>query len=581
VDGRLTRAVSRDPLYEYVDAFMAELAAQGVRRVFVSPGSRSTPLALTAWARPDLATHVVLDERSAAFVALGSTKASGRPTALVCTSGTAAANYLPAVVEAHHGGVPLLVLTADRPPELRGWGAGQTIDQLHLYGRNVRWFAETPVPTEGDPAHARRLAARALAAATGPDPGPVHVNWPIRKPLEPVGGVGGSPGAAPIRLEGGAVDVTGPAERLAELVDLHERGVIVTGPLPTDGTTAAGIAALASASGWPVLADVASQLRCGGAGDAAVVSTAHHLLKAPAFAGAHPPEVIMRFGGTPISATVSAWIEASPGELVIVDGTGRWEEATFTFGRVLVAPPGPLAALAAQLIGDRRHDGDWRRSWTDADAAARAVLDDALGVGKFLSPQLVRAVGDCLPDAATLYLSNSLPVREAEMFLAASRTTVHVQVHRGANGIDGLTSAAAGAALDAPGPVVLLTGDLAVLHDIGGLVTAGQLGTPLTIVVPDNGGGGIFDHLPIAARGAAVGYTELFRTPHRVDLAALAGLPGVSHTRVDDRGDFTLAVGEALSSPTIDLIVVPIDADADLAEHERLGAAVISAVSGA
>ena len=569
----------RDPLYEYVDAFMAELAAQGVRRVVVSPGSRSTPLALTAWARPDLATHVVLDERSAAFVALGSAKASGRPTALVCTSGTAAANYLPAVVEAHHSAVPLLVLTADRPPELRGWGAGQTIDQVHLYGRNVRWFAETPVPTEGDPAHARRLAARAVAAATGSDPGPVHVNWPIRKPLEPVGNLSPQPAVPPVGLDGGAVDVTSAAERLADLVDRHERGVIVTGPLPTEGSTATALLALASVSGWPVLADVASQLRRGGAGDAAVVSTAHHLLKATAFTERHRPDVIARVGGTPVSATVSAWIETSPGELVLVDGAGRWEEPTFTFGEVLAAPPGPLAARTAELLGAHRHDSDWRRSWVDADATARAALENALGVGKFLAPQLVRALGDSLPDGATLYLSNSLPVRDAEMFLAATSTTVHVQVHRGANGIDGLTSAAAGAALDAPGPVVLLTGDLAVLHDIGGLVTAGQLGTPLTIVVPDNAGGGIFDHLPIAGRGEAVGYTELFRTPHRVDMAGLAALPGVVHTRVDDRGDFVLAVERALASRAIDLIEVPIDADADLAEHERLGAAVVAAVS--
>jgi 2-succinyl-5-enolpyruvyl-6-hydroxy-3-cyclohexene-1-carboxylate synthase len=570
-----------DPLYEYVDAFMAELAGHGVRRVFVSPGSRSTPLALTAWARPELDTHVVLDERSAAFVALGSAKASGRPTALVCTSGTAAANYLPAVVEAHHSGVPLLVLTADRPPELRGWGAGQTIDQLHLYGRNVRWFVETPVPTEGDPAHARRLAARAVATATGHDPGPVHVNWPIRKPLEPVGEVSPGPAGAPVRLGRGAVDVTGAAEQLAELVERHERGVIVTGPLPTDGSTAAALAALASASGWPVLADVASQLRCFDAGEATVVATAHHILKARAFTEEHRPDVVVRVGGTPISATVTSWIETSPAELVLVEGSGRWEEPTFTFGRVLAVPPAPLAARAAEVLTARSRDGRWRRSWIDADATARATLDHALAMGKFLSPQLVWALGDALPAGSTLYLSNSLPVREGEMFLPATATNVHVQVHRGANGIDGLTSAAAGAALDAPGPVVLLTGDLAVLHDIGGLVTAGQLGTPLTVVVPDNGGGGIFDHLPIASRGEAVGFSELFRTPHHVDLAGLAGLPGVTHTRVDDRDDFVHALGRALSSPMIDVIEVPIDAEADLAEHERLGAAVVAALSTA
>lgn len=576
-------ADAADPVYDALAACMAEVAAAGVRHVVVSPGSRSTPLTLSAWWQPAFTCEVVLDERVAAFRALGIGRATRRPAALICTSGTAAANYLPAVVEANHGGVPLLVLTADRPPELREWGAGQTIDQVHLFGRNVRWFAETPIPGDAPVAQLRRLAARAVAETMGDLPGPVHLNIPLREPLDPR-----DPPVAP-----GIAEIhrtvrdrrPGPAAVTAvtELVHRHERGVVLAGPADLEPAAARAVAELAAAAGWPVLADPLSGLRRGAHVPGGVVlGTGDHLLKVPAFADAHAPEVVLRLGGTPTSKPAKLWLEAHrPERVVLVGPPGRWDEPSFTATEVIVAEPGALAAAVLEHGVVRRPESGWLAAWRAADRAADAAIDAVLGDGPLLAPRVSRTLGDTLPAGAVLVVSSSMPVRDVDAFVRAGAVPLRVLANRGANGIDGVVSTAAGVATAGAGPTVALLGDLALLHDLGGLVAAAQDRTSLVVVVVDDAGGGIFSFLPVARHGEAVDFTALFRTPQAVDLAALEGLGGLRYEAVVDAAALARAVEIGLAAPGVTLVHVRVDALDNLAQHRAVTAAVAEAIAGA
>ncbi len=570
----------RHRTYEAMAAFMAELAGGGVSDVVVSPGSRSTPLTLTADATPGLRTWIQIDERSAGFFALGLAKSTRRPVALVCTSGTAAANYLPAVAEAYYSATPLIVLTADRPPELRGWGAGQTIDQVHLYGRHTRWFAELPVGDALDEPVARRSARRAVALASGTAPGPVHLNVPFREPLEPPDD--GVPTAVAGRaVPAGAVEQTlSPAEldRLAGLVEARPRGVIAAGPRDLDAGSVAAIARLSTAAGWPILADAASQLRRGPhVAECPVIATADHLLRTP-FAE-NRPDVVLRVGATPTSKAMRLWLEQHrPAEVVVLDPLGQWNEPSFTSTAVLPVDARALADPLADTLGGSGRTSDWLHSWSAADQAAGQAIDAVLDAAPLLEAGIARTVGDACPEATVVYASNSMPVRDLDGFLRPGTARLRVLVNRGANGIDGVTSSALGAAARSAVPVVALVGDLAVLHDLGGLLAAGRLGLDLTLIVPNNDGGGIFSFLPIAERSDAIDTHRLFHTPHGIDLSALAPLARLRHQRLHERDELAAAVAAAVEAPGVDLIEVPIDPQANVRQHREVLAAVAVAV---
>jgi 2-succinyl-5-enolpyruvyl-6-hydroxy-3-cyclohexene-1-carboxylate synthase len=567
-------------LYDYCGAFFAELAAQEVGPVFISPGSRSTPLTLCASLHPQLTTHVVLDERSAAFAALGAARATGRTSVLVCTSGTAAANYAPAVAEAHFSGVPLLVLTADRPPELWGWGAGQTIAQNHMYPGHTRWFAQVPVPSEAAPGHARRMASRAVAEASSPTgAGPVHLNWPIREPLEPPPGFVAPVLDTPISTTRSAA-ATPPEtmQRLTQLLAQHERGLFVVGPLLPGADTellVTNLPRLAASAGWPVLADAASQLRQ----SAEVLHHSDLVLKSPAvddlFASA---DVVVRFGATPVSKSLRLRLEATPPPVhLLVDPGRRWEDPSFTFTEHHAAQPGALvASAAADFIAPERSD-EWRTEWTASDAAAASAVDSIVNTEPLLQAGVSRTLGARLPASAVLYASNSMPVRDIEDFVGAAACEVHA--NRGANGIDGLTSSAAGVAATTGRPTVLLLGDLALLHDLGGLVTALQLGGSLTLVVPNNDGGGIFSHLPIASHPDEVSFERVFHTPHGLDLAAVVS--GIGNTRVHEASNaaaLATTLGNTLEQEGVDVVLIPVDHNADMDQRRRIQQAVNDAL---
>ena len=546
-----------DLAYRATARFWAELAACGIADVVVSPGSRSTPLAVTARNQEGLRVTVQLDERVAGFCALGMAKASGSPVAVVCTSGTAAANLLPAVVEAHYSGVPLVVCTADRPPELRDAGAGQTIDQVKLYGDHVRWYAETPCDLD-DPDYFARLAVRAATAAgAGPNLGPVHLNWPFRKPLEPQGPIPrfdasvGQP-IAPVRTL-----VEADVDAVRQLAG--RRGLIVSGALEVDDAGAAAIVAFAEAAGWPVVADAGSQLR--GRGPMVLDGAEWVLGRADLV-----PDVLVRIGGPPSNRAIIDFV-ASCGatDRLLVDPRRRWEDPSFGWTAALASDPVALLGAAAGQMASA--DDAWAVSWIEAAADAWDRVETALGVDELLEPLLAATLLRALPPEVTLYASSSMPVRDVTSFWPSDALPRRVLVNRGANGIDGVISSALGAALAMGQPVAALVGDVALLHDIGGLLAASLSGADLTVVVPNNGGGGIFSLLPLADGGSDVYFEELFHTPHGVSLGELANGMGINFHRVEQADELAVAIAKASG---VTVMEVPIDHDAAMKQRQQL-----------
>ncbi len=580
-----------EPVYETVAAFAARLAAQGITDAVISPGSRSTPLTLCFDAQPGIRTWIQLDERSAGFFALGLGRASGRPAVLVCTSGTAATNYLPAVVEASHAGVPMIVCTADRPPELRGWGSPQTIDQVGLYGTAVRWSIDLPPPDDTGTGAAVGWAETAVRSASGSDPGPVHLNWPLREPLEPVSNVP-APAASSEETGAAQVDENYGRDPLAELSQLagivaeYERGVVVAGPWPGGGLNrelrwAAEARRFAAWAGWPLVGEPVTHVRGsshpGEERPGCVVATADHLLADEILGDALRPDVAVLVGRTVTTKPVRLWLERTrPCHVVLIDPEDRWEHAVF---RLTGHVPASVEALSSITSGTaprgRGRDGGWLDTWSKLDRAARNALGGAIDDAPLLSARTARALVDALPADAVLVATNSLPVRDLDAYVFDTGP-VTCCANRGAAGIDGTASTALGiAAADPCGTVTLYTGDLALLHDLGGLAAAARLGLHLVAVCADNDGGEIFSLLPVADRVPAHDFERLFRTPHGVDLCGLHGFAGIRAGRVATATELSEAVSAAASArvPGVDLLVVDINRDDDVAQRRALTAA--------
>jgi len=563
-----------NPSTAFATVLVDELIRCGLREAVLAPGSRSAPLAMALHAAssvssgPDtgLRLHVRIDERSASFLALGLAKASGRPVAVVCTSGTAAAHFQAAVIEADEAGVPLLVLTADRPPELRGTGANQTIDQIKLYGTAVRWFCEAGVPEylPGQVAYWRSLAGRAWAHAAGHGdgfPGPVHLNLPLRDPLVPelAGPAGhaslgewrepldGRPAGQPwTRVNGSAASADRPALEL----DWTERGLIVAG----DGTAdPLALVRLAEQAGWPLLAEPSSGARHG----RTALGCYQFLLESADFRAARQPELIISAGRPGLSRGQLALLRdagRAGRHVVLLQGPGRWADpartATDVTGRVVLrgAPGGTGGAS----------ETGWLRSWLAADAAARSAADSALAAEDGLSePLLARDLGAALPPGALLWIASSLPVRDLDRHLTP-RPDLRVLASRGASGIDGMVSSAIGAALahqvTGGGPAAALLGDLALVHDTPGLLLGPAEPRPdLCLLVVNNDGGGIFSTLEQAAFPES--FERIFGTPHGTDIASLAAAAGLPYARLQRSAD----IPDVLALPGLRLAEVRTD----------------------
>ncbi|WP_144920522.1 2-succinyl-5-enolpyruvyl-6-hydroxy-3-cyclohexene-1-carboxylic-acid synthase [Halorubrum salsamenti] len=612
-------------------ALVGELVAAGVDAVVASPGSRSTPLTMAAARNDELRVFSQLDERSAAYFALGRARRTGEVTPLICTSGTAAANYHPAVMEASEARVPLLALTADRPPELRDSGANQTADQEKLYGDAVRFYKDLPEPASNDRAlrSLRTTVARAVGTAEGSDPGPVHLNVPFKKPLEPTR----VPDDVPVDLDptaesgrdGPYVGVTPGSpepgdeelQRLANELATTDRGLIVAGPADPPGLDAEAVTALSHATGFPILADPLSGVRFGGHTRVAPVIGAYDAYLSAAVAGEgdadaaddaagwNDPEIVLRLGASPTSKRLRKYLAATGADQYQVDPAGRWREAEFAATDLVVAEPSRLCARLSRLVVGGDGDADWRAQWEEADRAAREIhdregdaevsADDADDPLPFHEGDALRVVADALPDPATLFVSNSMPVRDLDRFVAPTTTSVTALGNRGVSGIDGIVSSALGAGSATTDDLTLVVGDLALYHDSNGLLALDRCDVDATVVLINNDGGGIFHALPIESFEPE--FTESFKTPHGIEFEPLADLHGLAYARIDARPDGgNVEPGDAHAASVADdlaeayakardadgshLIEVRADAESSHRTRERLEAAVERAVHG-
>jgi 2-succinyl-5-enolpyruvyl-6-hydroxy-3-cyclohexene-1-carboxylate synthase len=575
--------------YLLLRAFVDELARCGMRAACTSPGSRCAPLVLTLAREERLRCYSHVDERCAGFFALGLAKSSGLPVAVACTSGTAAAELLPAAIEAREARAPLLLLTADRPPELRENGAGQAIDQLKLYGGAAKWFCEvgTHDASEERVRWMRTLACRACWTALEGRPGVVHLNFPLREPLVsddeslPADATGRHEGRPYVRrppatVPDAGVDVEDGAW-LRELVAGSERGVVVAGRYERDTALGPAAAAFCAAAGWPLLADPLSGARRG----AAAIAHYDALLRDAGFSGSHSPDLVLRVGDLPVSKPLRTWL-AGLGDVrqVALDPESAWQDpASVLSDSLALEPAAALTGLAAPAA-----DPDWLAGWRSADErAAAAILGVLDGDAELGEPAVAAELGVLLPAEATLFVASSMPVRDVETFWPVRPDPPRVLCNRGANGIDGTVSSAFGVAADGRGPVVLLIGDVALAYDIGGLLAAGRLGLKVTVVLLDNGGGGIFDFLPVSRAAMALAddvYTRHVATPTGLDFARAAALYGLAHERVETVTAFRAALERALS-PDVGSSIVEVRSDraANVELHGRVWRAVSESLS--
>ncbi|MWG36829.1 2-succinyl-5-enolpyruvyl-6-hydroxy-3-cyclohexene-1-carboxylic-acid synthase [Halomarina oriensis] len=559
-----------------------ELAKAGVDTAVLAPGSRSTPLTVAFAAHDGIETVSQLDERSAAFFALGRAKRTGVPVPLVSTSGTALANVHPAVIEANQARVPMLLLTADRPRVLQDSGANQTIDQEKLYGDAVRHYRTLPEPAADD----RKLRAlrtalsRAVGTATGSHPGPVHLNCPFEKPLEP------TPVAGDVSDEflaehadvvkgrdGPWVEVTvgrmalsdDRRDRLARAVEDADRGLVVAGP--DSGLDSDALCGLALSTGFPVLADPLSGVRFGDHIDAGgVLVCGGYDSWLGAFGSTDPteaPDFVLRFGASPTSKPLRHYLRESGARQVVVDPAGGWREATFSATDLVTADPTRLAADLADRVD--REAG----AWHDRIAALEReywslVAED----GAWFEGAILRETVANLPDPATLFVSNSMPPRDLDRFGEPRGANVTALGNRGASGIDGIVSSALGAGHGTDDPLVLVVGDLAFYHDLNGLLACGRAAVDATVVLVNNDGGGIFRVLPIERFDPP--FTDYFRTPHGLEFSPVADLYGLEFVSTDTREGFLDAYRASLDSPGTQIVEVRTDSEASHRHRERL-----------
>lgn len=569
-------------LDRYVGTFVAALAASGVCHAVIAPGSRNTPLTLALTAEDSaIRPWLHLDERSAGYFALGIARQLGEPVAIVCTSGTAAANFLPAIVEARLSRVPLIVLTADRPPELRDSGAPQTIDQVRMFGSHAKWAVDMPL-AEDDPLldrYAATTAQRATALSLESPAGPVHLNFPFREPL-----VDELP-ATPVALPSAVYEVH-PARivpagdtvaRLAAQVG-GRRGLIVAGP-ESAGLPAEAIVALASLLDWPVVADPLSGLRTGDHDLSRVIDRADVLAREPAFTSQAMPEVVLRFGAAPTSKPLNLWLASIPAlDYVVVDDASAADAGLRdpdALASTVIRSDAALICEALLRVAPPAAEASWSATWTEANQAARGALSEAIdALDEPFEGQTAEALASAVPDGTTLVVGNSMPVRDIDTFFPNTPRELRLVGTRGASGIDGVVSTAAGAAAVA-GPVVLLIGDLSFFHDQNGLWPVLRHNLDLTVLLVNNDGGGIFEFLP---QQQLVGerFEPWWGTPHGLDFSHVVAQYGGRHELVE--GDLPAALAAAVGRPGLSVLELRTDRTRNLELHREVIAAATTAV---
>lgn len=564
----------------YANTFIDALIASGLRRVCLAPGSRHTPLVLAlARHRQDIEIYSHLDERSAAFFALGLAIGAGEPAAVVCSSGSAAANFFPAIVEAHQSRVPLIALTADRPPELRASGANQTIDQIKLYGDYADWFYDAPLP-EADPPpvalrNLRSLAARAYDLAAR-QRGVVHVNLPFRKPLEPDAADAelalGEPRRTPRRVQDSGKGESGLSSLLTDDL-LAVRGIIYFGHgscrserererLPP------WAAQLSRVSGFPILAEFTSNMR------SANTITAYESFMPSSALDFSQVEVLIRFGAPPLSKRMGDFLARNQlREHIYCSRAGEWADDSHSVTRHLTLNPADLNPREWEGFQPAPDSTNaWRERLARADRAARQIIAAEIECGAYFDGAVLHDVVDLLPAGGALFAGNSLPVRHLDQFGLGSEKPLFAFANRGASGIDGNVSTALGIGSARSGkPLAAVLGDITLYHDMNGLLAIKRCGVPLTIVLLNNGGGGIFHRLPI--RGFEPAFSDYFVTAHGLDFAHTAALYDLDYIRADDRASFRQAFSQSVGGTNSTLIEARTDAVADLKRRNEIMAA--------
>jgi len=562
---------NRDALTAYIASFVDELAQNKVRHAVVSPGSRSTPISLLLAEHPDIEVHLNVDERSAAFFALGLAKALGEPVAMICTSGTAAANYHPAIVEAYYARVPLLVLTADRPHELRYVGAPQAIDQIELYGKHVKWSVEMALPeqTAEMTNYARTVGARAVATAALSPAGPVHLNFPLREPLVP-----DMKKAKEYRQESSAVLIEDGVRTLAQshvkalastLIEA-KRGIIVVGELKDDSVGEA-IVALSEQLAFPILADPLSLLRSGTHKQEQIIETYDTFLRDDVAKEMLNPDLVLRFGAMPVSKALLLFLKKhhSAKHLVVDDGAGWREPAGLATNMIYSEISTFCSDMLNQLSGIR--DLTWLQRWQAVNTATKEALYSLRDDAELSEGKLFLLLNELMPTHSTLFVGNSMPIRDLDTFFFNNEKQIRTLANRGANGIDGVVSTALGVSTVSE-HTVLAIGDLSFYHDMNGLLAAKLQKQNMTILLINNDGGGIFSFLPQANEKE---YFELlFGTPHGLDFAHAAALYGAKYNKVKNWEEFGQVFTQSFTIPGLKIIEVSTERESNLVKHREL-----------
>ena len=565
----------------WASVLVEALVRAGVRRAVISPGSRSTPLTIALARNAAIEAIPVLDERSAEFFALGIAKVDLRPVGLVCTSGTAAANYMPAIVEAHESGVPLLAITADRPPELRASASGQTIDQQKLFGGYVGFFHELAVPQLelGQLRYLRQLVSHAVARTLAPQRGPVHLNVPFRDPLPPLADGGAAQAFAagvdwtrffdrldlPTETSSAVMPRGGGEAAVARSLIPEAHGLIVVGPnQPADvDAFVTGVGTLAKHLGWPVLADALSPVRQHASRVPHIVTTYDTILRHATTAERLEPEIVVCLGGWPTSKVLRGWLEKTDARGWLI--ADRFDNRDALHGRTTQVFA-DLSSLAA-LVPATTEPSSYERMWSRCEQRARAALDAWLAdTADLVEPRAAWSLSQRLPPLTPVFIANSMPIRDAEYVWPAGDRGLRPGCNRGANGIDGTLSTALGVAHASGRPTVLLTGDLALLHDTNGWLLLPKTRAALTVVLINNRGGGIFEHLPVAQFEPP--FEEFFATPQEVDFARLCAAYQVEHQLIRDWAHFDGLIG-SLPSAGVRVLELRTDRKRDAALRKR------------
>ncbi|MBS3976223.1 MAG: 2-succinyl-5-enolpyruvyl-6-hydroxy-3-cyclohexene-1-carboxylic-acid synthase [Syntrophomonadaceae bacterium] len=569
--------ISNDVITAYVAAFVDELARAGICDVIVSPGSRSAPMAILMAEHSQIKVWTQIDERSAGFFALGMAKAKREPVALLCTSGTAAANYYPAVIEACLSRIPLLVLTADRPHELRDVGAPQSIDQIGLYGKYAKWFVDVAIPDDNETMlhYIRTVAGRAVGTAIAGPAGVVHLNFPFREPLVPKLSLpnlwtGGRRKISPSYVKVQAGDRQLDLNQLQWFVDTLkgvQKGIIVCGPLD-DPQFAQEVTHLAARLQYPVLADPLSQVRSGSHPKEWIIDSYDSFLRNENVKKDLEPEIIIRFGAMPTSKAFLLYVQAHPNaRQIVIDKDSGWQEPTLMASDMFYSDPVKFCCRLSQAVDKPKPLAKWGAKWKKLNEISRSHMQKEGIRNNLFEGQVIIELQKLLPDGASLYVGNSMPVRDLDAFFAVTHKNIRVLGNRGANGIDGLVSSALGASV-ACFPLVLVIGDVSFYHDLNGLLAAKLHGLNITIVVLNNNGGGIFSFLPQAKHKKH--FEMLFGTPTGLNFEQAVNMYGGFFARVSNWQEFREMVACRVAGKGLSVIEVPTEREENAELHRRL-----------